>query len=79
MSEAFNQAQFIADRFGGRPVLAEAIDVPAHQVDYWCRVTKFIPEKHRPRVLQEAIRLQVDVTAFDFIRHLVSVPAAAVG
>jgi hypothetical protein len=77
MTEPFNQAQFIAERFGGRGQLSDAIDVSRKTVDYWCRVTRFIPEEHRPAVLEAAWRLKVDVTPFDFIRHLVAVPTAA--
>ena len=75
MPEAFNQAQFIADRFGGRAKLAEALDVPEHRVGYWCRTTKYIPEEYRPAVLIAAKRLGVDVTPYDFIRHLVALAA----
>lgn len=67
----FNQAQFIADKFGGTTALAEATGIPYHQVAYWCRTTKFIPENKRQRVLEVAAAREVDVTAFDFIRHLV--------
>lgn len=77
MPEAFNQAEFIAERFGGRDKLADAIGVKRHVVDYWCRVTKFIPEKHRPAVLEAAHRDDVNVTPYDFIRHLVATPVAA--
>lgn len=71
----FNQAQFIADRFGGRRELAAAIGVHRKTVDYWCRVTKHIPEEYRMRVLIAADRLKIDVTPFDFIRHLVELAA----
>lgn len=77
MTEDFNQVLFIARRFGGLPQLAEAIDVPYHQVRDWARRSKFIPEKHRPAVLAAAVRLEVDVTPFDFIRHLVRLAIAA--
>lgn len=75
MQEKFNQAQFIADKFGGAGSLADAIKVPYHRVADWCRRTRFIPEKHRPDVLQAAVRLGVDVTPYDFIRHLVQIAA----
>jgi len=75
MPEAFNQARFIADRFGGAITLAEAIGVPYHQVRDWTRRSKFIPEKHRPAVLAAAERLGVNVTPYDFIRHLVRLAA----
>lgn len=75
MPEPFNQAQYIADRFGGAPALSDAIGVAYHKVSYWCRRTKFIPEEHRPAVLAAAERLGVNVTPFDFIRHLVKLAA----
>lgn len=70
-----NQAQRIADKFGGAGSLASAIDVPYHQVTDWCRRTGFVPEKHRLRVLQAAETRGIDMTAFEFVRHLVEVPA----
>lgn len=71
MPQPFNQAQFIADRFGGRRALAEAIDVKPKTVDYWCSTTTFIPEGYRGKVLWAAECLEIDVTPYDFIRHLV--------
>lgn len=75
--EPFNQAEFIADRFGGTTALADALGLPYHQVRDWCRRTRFIPEKHRPSVLIAARERGVDVTPFDFIRHLVRYADAA--
>lgn len=73
--DVFNQAQFIADRFGGPPALAEALGLPYPRVSYWCRRARFIPEEHRPAVLRAAADLGKDVTPFDFIRHLVELAA----
>lgn len=72
-----NQAQRVADKFGGAGSLAEAIDVPYHQVADWCRRTGFVPEKHRLSVLQAAQARGIDLTAFEFVRHLVEVPTGA--
>lgn len=71
MPEAFNQARFIADRFGGVAALAEQTRLPYHRVADWCRRTGYIPEKHRLEILRAAALSGVDLTAFDFIRHLV--------
>ncbi len=73
MPDIFNQAQFIADKFGGASSLATAIGVPYPRVADWCRRTRFIPEKHRMDVLMAAKARNIDVTAFDFVRHLVTV------
>lgn len=73
MPEAINQAEFIAARFGGRGQLADALDVPLHRVGYWCRIGK-IPQDYWPKILLTAHNKSVDVTPFDFIRHLVQVP-----
>lgn len=73
MTEHFNQAQHVADRFGGATAMSEATGIPYHQITDWCRRTRFIPEKHRAHVLRTAEANGVDVTAFDFIRHLVTV------
>lgn len=71
MTEAFNQARYFADKFGGLPSFAERIDRPYHKVRRWVRDLGYIPEPERPNVLRAAEAYQVDVTAFDFIRHLV--------
>ncbi len=71
MTDDFNQAQFIADKFGGTIALAEAIGVPYHRVADWCRRTKFIPERDRAKVLDAGVARSIDVTPYDFIRHLV--------
>jgi hypothetical protein len=75
MQEKFNQAQFIADRFGGRRSFAAATGFNIKTVDYWCRTVKHIPEDYRPDVLRAAAERGIDVTAFDFIRHLVTLAA----
>jgi hypothetical protein len=71
MSQDFNQAEYIARKFGGRPKYAAAINEPLPKVNDWCRRTGFVPEYARMRTLQAARRECVDITAFDFVRHLV--------
>lgn len=73
-NQPFNQAEFVANRFGGRAKLAEAIEEKRSTVDYWCRETGVIPEDRRLRVLKAAEELGADLTPFDFIRHLVMTP-----
>lgn len=72
MASKFNQAQFIADKFGGRVAFAKALGFKYHTVANWCRGSGLIPEDHRLACLRAAEANGVDLTAFDFVRHLVS-------
>jgi hypothetical protein len=77
MPETFNQARFIADKFGGATALAEALPgVEYHRVSDWCRRSRYIPERFRQAILEAAAARGIDVTPYDFIRHLVPVHPA---
>ncbi len=73
MTEDFNQAEFVAERFGGRQRLADALDVPYSRVRDWCLGAGFIPESYRHRCLTAADAMSIDLTPYDFIRHLTKV------
>lgn len=71
MSDPQNQADFIVGLWpGGRHGMAESLGYPAEKIRYWQRKGE-IPQGEWRHILHCAARDSVNVTALDFIRHLV--------
>lgn len=64
------QAERIVRKFGGRPETVEKTGLKEHIVRHALRVGYF-QEADRPTILAKAEEHGADITAFDFIAHLV--------
>lgn len=71
MPDPQNQADFIVSLWpGGRRGMAESLRYPTEKIRYWQRKGE-IPQEEWRFILECAARDRVNVTALDFIRHLV--------